>query len=80
MNALSDLQLRVSHALKDEEERVRVRAERKAKKEEAGVEAPVRSTDTIDNETRSEKVSLFSKLKHGVGVLVQRFFNLFKKD
>ncbi len=34
MNALSDLQLRVSHALTAEEERVRVKAERERAKEE----------------------------------------------
>jgi alpha-amylase len=79
MNALSDLQLRVSHALKDEEERVRVRAERKAKKEETGVEAPAQSVDTV-TETRGELMSLFRKLKHSVVSTMQRFFGLFKKD
>ncbi len=77
MNALSDLQLRVSHARKEEAERVRVREERKAQKQTNVVDVEASTTtNTSSVATKSEEV--IQPLSEFIRVLVERVFDRVK--
>lgn len=64
MNALSDLQLRVSHALAAEEERVRVKAERERVKEEVLKSVPEPVTHTVTTKVAPTTPSFVTRVTH----------------